>query len=88
MGLLPTKFPSEVLPSAFTTCRVARVIPPRLSPSAPDGPDACAGVCVRETFNTQPMSRSDLSALMGTDLCTNELLDSGGWRASTVLSLL
>ena len=37
-GLEPTNggtvFPSEVLPPTYTTGRVARVIPPRLSPSA------------------------------------------------------
>ena len=37
-GLEPTNggtvFPSEVLPTAYTTGRVMRVIPPRLSPSA------------------------------------------------------
>ena len=38
-----TVFPSEVLPPAFTTGRVARVIPPRLSPPALD---AWTGICV------------------------------------------
>ena len=66
-----TVFPSEVLPPTYTTGRVARVIPPRLSPSAPD---ACAGELVRETLNTQPISGSDPSALMDTDLHTSESL--------------
>ena len=76
-GLEPTnggtKFPSEVLPPAFTTGRVARVIALRLSPPVPD---AWTGICVSETRSIQPTDRSNPSAIMGTDLCTSKSLDS------------
>ena len=71
-GLEPTNggtvCPSEVLPPASTTGRVARVIPPRLSPPAPD---AWTGICVIETTSTD---KSDPRAIMSTDLCTSKSL--------------
>ena len=79
-----TVFPSEVLPQAFTTGRVARDIPPRLSPSAPD---ACAGICICKTPNTLPTDRSDPSAIMGTDLCTSESLEGSYGAKPTMKNL-
>ena len=87
-GLEPTNggtmFPSEVLPPASTIGRVARVIPPRLSPPAPD---TWAGICVRETPSVQPTDGSNPSAIMGTDLCTSELLE-GLYGAKPTMMIL
>ncbi len=77
-------FPSEVLPPASTIGRVARDIPPRLSPPAPD---AWAGICVQETPSIQPTDRSNPSAIMGTDLCTSELLE-GLYGAKPTMMIL
>ncbi len=87
-GLEPTNdgtvFPSEVLPPTATACRIARVIPPRLSPPAPD---AWPGICVRETPSIQPTDRSNPSAIMGTDLCTSKLLE-GLYGAKPTMMIL
>ena len=87
-GLEPTNggtmFPSEVLPPASTAGRVARDIPPRVTPPAPD---AWAGICVRETPSIQPTDRSNPSAIMGTDLCTSELLE-GLYGAKPTMMIL
>ena len=87
-GLEPTNggtvFPSEVLPPAFTTGRVARVIPPRSSLPAPD---AWAGICVLETPSIQPTDKSYPSAIMSTDLCTSKLLE-GLYGVSPTMKIL
>ena len=65
-GLEPTNggtvCPSEVLPSASTTGRVARVIHPRLSPPAPD---AWKGISVLETPSTDLCTSKSLKGFYG-----------------------
>ena len=87
-GLEPTNggtmFPSEVLPPASTIGRVARDIPPRLSPPASD---PWTGICARETPSIQPTDRSSPSEIMGTDLCTSKLLE-GLYGAKPTMMIL
>ena len=83
-GFGGTMFPSEVLPPASTIGRVARDIPPRLSPPAPD---AWAGICVCETPSIQPTDRSTPSAIIGTDLWFSELLE-GLYGAKPTMMIL